>query len=222
MFAVISVQSAHKYSMKKTDYRNLLLTDTPAKKWNQIYQERLLQTRVQPPAQVLADCAHLLPASGRALDLACGRGGNAMFLAEHGLQTWAWDISETVLEQLTAQVTRAGLKLHTEVKDIENTELPVACFEVIVVSFFLNRSICESIIKMLTSDGLLFYQTYTVDALKAGIGPTNPDYLLHPNELIKLFDGLQLHAYREDCLIPEAHKNNLQGQAYLVARKIDS
>ena len=33
------------------------------------------------PAQVLSDYAYLLPESGTALDLACGRGGNALFLA---------------------------------------------------------------------------------------------------------------------------------------------
>jgi len=64
-------------------------------KWNRIYAGG----RGDSPAaaRVLVDFEHLLPATGRALDLACGSGGNALLLAQHGLKTWAWDISDTAV-----------------------------------------------------------------------------------------------------------------------------
>ena len=44
------------------------------------------------PARWLVDHAHVLPARGRALDVACGRGRHALWLAARGLQTHAIDL----------------------------------------------------------------------------------------------------------------------------------
>ncbi|MEE9552150.1 MAG: methyltransferase domain-containing protein, partial [Gammaproteobacteria bacterium] len=69
-----------------------------AEKWNAIYQSS--DHGQQLPAQVLKEHNYLLPQTGTALDLACGIGTNATFLAMHGLETFAWDISEKAIEQL--------------------------------------------------------------------------------------------------------------------------
>lgn len=187
-------------------------------KWNHIYSNSEL-IKKPLPAQVLVDFSHLLPKTGRALDLACGRGGNAIFLANAGLNVWAWDISDVALDQLSAQAEQTGLQINTEVRDIESECFPVDCFDVIIIGQFLNRSICTHILDMLVSGGLLFYQTFTVDALTMGIGPKNPDYLLQRNELLTLFDGMQLHGYREDDA-SNFQQGEMLAQAYLVARKV--
>ncbi len=194
---------------------------TAQQKWNQIYRNNASPDQFPQPAQVVVDFAHLLPATGRVVELACGTGGNALFLAERGLDCWAWDISNVALQQLAAQAKKAHLTVHTQVRDIEGESLPTECFDVIVVAHFLNRSICEQIVKMLKPGGLLFYQTFTVDALAFGIGPKNPDYLLQPNELIRLFNSLQLHGFREDGLALDS-QDGLPGQAYLVASNIST
>jgi SAM-dependent methyltransferase len=187
-------------------------------KWNKIYRNRSLLDQLSQPTEVVLDFAHLLPATGRTVELASGTGGNALFLAERGLDCWAWDISNVALEQLVARAKKAALTIHTEVRDIESGSLPAECFDVIVVAHFFNRSICEQIVTMLKPGGLLFYQTFTVDALAVGIGPKNPDYLLQPNELIRLFKQLRIHGYREDGLASDS-QNSMPGQAYLVASK---
>jgi len=51
-------------------------------------------------AAVLTRNQHLLPASGKMLDLACGRGVNALWLAARGLEVHAWDFSETAIDRL--------------------------------------------------------------------------------------------------------------------------
>ncbi len=66
-------------------------------KWDTRYREA---HRVPETALVLSEFQHLLPTSGRALDLACGLGGNALLLAAHGLETHAWDISPVGVERL--------------------------------------------------------------------------------------------------------------------------
>jgi 2-polyprenyl-3-methyl-5-hydroxy-6-metoxy-1,4-benzoquinol methylase len=188
------------------------------KKWNQIHTNGFHIGQTPQPAQVVVDFAHLLPKTGRVIDFACGTGGNALFLAKRGLECWAWDISDVVLNQLAAHAEKQQLNINAEVRDIENEPLPTESYDVIVVTHFLNRSVCDQIIKMLKPQGLLFYQTFTISALTLGIGPKNPGYLLENNELIKIFDGLHLHGYREDGVIVNSTAG-LQGQAYLVARK---
>ncbi len=197
------------------------MNPTAQQKWNQIYRKNASTDQFPQPAQVVVDFAHLLPATGRALELACGTGGNALFLAERGFDCWAWDISDVALEQLATQAEKARLTVHTEARDIESESLPAESFDVIVVTHFLNRSICEQIVNMLKPAGLLFYQTFTVAALELGFGPNNADYLLRPNELIRLFNQLQIHGYREDGLVSDS-QDGLSGQAYLVASKQSS
>ena len=52
------------------------------------------------PCHVLDEYGYLLPASGNALDIACGLGGNALLLAAAGLNTTAVDISEVAIDKL--------------------------------------------------------------------------------------------------------------------------
>ncbi|MEE9344154.1 MAG: class I SAM-dependent methyltransferase [Methylococcales bacterium] len=194
------------------------MNPTAQQKWNQIYRNAASPDQLPQPTQVVFDFAHLLPATGLALDLACGKGGNALYLAARGLDCSAWDISDVALQQLAAQAETSRLTVHTELRDIETEILPTACYDVIVVSHFLNRSICDQIAMMLKPGGLLFYQTFTTDALTLGVGPKNPDYLLQPNELIRLFKLLKLHGYREDGLTGDL-EHGMSGQAYLAASK---
>ncbi|PUD99067.1 MAG: hypothetical protein C3L24_11545, partial [Candidatus Sedimenticola endophacoides] len=49
-------------------------------------------------AEVLRQNLHLLPPWGRALDLACGRGANALLMARQGLRVSAWDLSPVAQE----------------------------------------------------------------------------------------------------------------------------
>jgi 2-polyprenyl-3-methyl-5-hydroxy-6-metoxy-1,4-benzoquinol methylase len=69
-------------------------------KWDRIY--RNWKAPFPGAAAVLAENEHLLPpGGGRALDLACGLGGNAVFLARRGFEVDAVDISEVGIEGQT-------------------------------------------------------------------------------------------------------------------------
>lgn len=185
-------------------------------KWDAIYQQQDHCQTAPQPAHVLTEFSYLLPETGEALDLASGRGDNALFLAKPGLNSHAWDISSVVLKQLKDRAEQLQLNVTTQCVDIESAQLPTNRFDVIAISYFLNRSICEQIASMLKSGGLLFYQTYTID--NRGSGPNNPDYLLKRNELLDLFKQSQIIAYREDG-IQQQISSTLSGQAFLVGRK---
>jgi 2-polyprenyl-3-methyl-5-hydroxy-6-metoxy-1,4-benzoquinol methylase len=171
-------------------------------KWNNIY---INQNHVEyAPAAVLADNSYLLPSTGTALDIACGIGGNALFLAAKGLQTSAWDISSVAIEQLSKIAISKQLSIDTQALNV-SASVFAQQYNVIVVSRFLDRALTSSILHALKPGGLLFYQTFYVDKVDA-IGPKNLDFLLRRNELLELFASLDLIYYRENVAIGDTSK----------------
>ena len=191
------------------------MTTGDREKWDQIYRHE--QADAPVAARVLADNDHLLPRRGTALDLACGRGGNALLLAAAGLDTHAWDISVLALEQLSDFASRCGLVIQTRQRDISASPPEAASFDVITVSRFLDRNIIPSLIAALRQGGLLFYQTFTADK-DPSVGPVNPAYLLRRGELLELFAGLQPVLYRDEDRIGDPGRG-FRNEAMLIARK---
>ncbi len=182
-------------------------------KWDKCYQDSDISAQA---ADVLANNRFLLPAQGKALDLACGLGGNALLLARHGLETEAWDISSVALQRLAEQSQALGLQIKPKQVKITPEIMPHQAFDVIVVSRFLDRSLCPSIMAALKTDGLLFYQTFVQDKLTAS-GPSNPDYLLRKNELLSLFPSLTRVFYQEFSLIGDSSQGN-RDEALLIGQ----
>ena len=189
--------------------------DAVISKWNHIYNES--GQKCYPAIQVLIENDFLLPVTGTALDLACGLGANAIFLAELGLAVTAWDISSVAIDKLTAYAVQQGLNINARQKKITAESFTGCCIDVIVVSRFLDRSLSDAIIGALKPDGLLFYQTFTREKTSRK-PPNNPDYLLTENELLTLFSSLKVVFYREYALIGEQLRG-LRNKAQFVGQK---
>jgi tellurite methyltransferase len=184
-------------------------------KWDARHGEADKQPHV---AEVLLRNRHLLPNVGCALDLACGLGGNALFLAGRGLTVSAWDLSPVAIARLIALAEAKGLRnLTAEVRDLEQIPPTAASFDVITVSYYLDRELAPKIIDALKPGGLLFYQTFTRIAV-SGEGPTNPQFRLGDNELLALFSPLRLRVYREENRLGD-HAQGTRDVAMLVAQK---
>jgi 2-polyprenyl-3-methyl-5-hydroxy-6-metoxy-1,4-benzoquinol methylase len=162
-------------------------------KWDSHYSKAAATPQ---PCYVLKTHPELLPETGEALDLACGLGGNALWLAQHGLTTHAWDISAVALEKLAQVADTRGLVVNTRQRNVESSPPGKQSFDVLVVSHFLHRPVCKALVDALKPGGLLFYQTFLKDK-PAGIGPSNPDYLLETGELPNLLNGLETLYYKE-------------------------
>lgn len=170
------------------------------------------------PAEVLLRNAHLLPPSGKALDLACGRGANALWLASRSaLSVEAWDFSPVAIARLADAAAARGLRVAALVRDVvAEPPAPDSC-DLLVVTHFLERSLGPALRAAVRPGGIVAYQTFTREAVSTR-GPSTPEWRLAPNELLGLFGGFVVRAYREEGLLGDTGRG-LRDVAYLVAQR---
>lgn len=150
--------------------------------------------------------------SGIALDLACGRGGEAIFLAERGYRVHAVDISAQALVRLQTAARRRGLNIQPVIADLDYFPLPRDCYDVIAVFYFFAKGLMPQITAALKKGGLVFYATYNQrhTSVKPGF---NPDYLVPPDGLLPYFSGFDILAHETEA--------GLNGNvSRLIARKV--
>jgi 2-polyprenyl-3-methyl-5-hydroxy-6-metoxy-1,4-benzoquinol methylase len=133
---------------------------------------------------------------GRALDIATGKGRNAIFLAERGFEVVAIDISPVALGEARKHAAEKHLSISWQQADLEKIELPENAYDLIVNFNYLQRTLVPQLKAALKVGGHVIFETYLIDQQTIG-HPKNPDYLLHHNELLDLFDGFRILYYRE-------------------------
>ena len=176
-------------------------------KWERRYQQASLPVDA---CALLREQQTWLPTTGRALDLACGLGGNAVLLARRGLQVDAVDMAATAITKLTDYAAQQQLPVNAHCLDLEcksSTWLSgqQGSYAVIVVSYYLHRPILPLIEAALAPGGLLFYQTFNMLRV-SNSGPQNPDFLLAENELPSQFPSLSTRLHRQDINTEKATK----------------
>jgi len=127
------------------------------------------------------------------LDLACGNGRHARYLADLGHRVTATDIDLSGIGDLSSD-DRFELVDH----DLEHAPWPFAgCrFGGIVVVNYLYRPLFPLLVKALADDGVLIYDTFAAGNERFG-HPRNPAFLLDPGELLDAF-AADLHVVAYD------------------------
>jgi tellurite methyltransferase len=155
---------------------------------------------------------------GPVLDLACGRGRNALGLSEQGLEIIGMDRNRDHLRELGTLARRRGQVVPSVRTDLETCHgIPVrreSC-GVVLVFRFLFRPLAAAIEDALRPGGILVYETFAEAQRTTGRGPRCADFYLGRNELPGLFPGLEVLAYEEGPIPgPE-----LEFTSRLLARK---
>ncbi len=157
---------------------------------------------------------------GRALDIATGKGRNALFLAEQGFMVDAIDISAVGLQQAQRQAEKQGLTLNWIQADLASCEFPDSAYDLILNINFLLRSLVPKIKNALRPGGYIIFDTYLIDQQDLG-HPRNPAYLLQHNEMLDLFRGFRILCYQEGKFFAdgkESFRAELLGQKNPGAR----
>jgi len=150
------------------------------------------------PTNWLVANESFVPRRGDAVDVACGTGRHALWLANRGLSTLALDRDADAIDRLNDEAARRALTLRAEVVDLEDGQatLTPSAYDVIVVVHYLHRPLFPVLIAALRPGGVLVYETFTRAQAARG-KPTNPAFLLEPGELVELVRPLDIVASRE-------------------------
>jgi tellurite methyltransferase len=182
--------------------KNLIRSTPPASErelWNAKYQAGSHTSLKPDPFLLQADEDYvrpLLPSRGTVLDIAGGVGRHALFYAKRGWKATLLDVSEVAIALAQKNARRRKLAIETIAADLNGYdlwELPQR-FDLLLVFFYLDRTLFPALVDMLKPGGLLIYKTYLQGTVK---GPTHPLHLLEPNELLRAFPGLRVLHDRE-------------------------
>jgi len=102
--------------------------------WDATYSERATIWSGQPNAQLVAEATDLSP--GSALDVGCGEGADAVWLAQHGWDVTAVDISQVALDRAREHAKDAGVAITFEARDVITTPPSPAAYDLVSAQFF--------------------------------------------------------------------------------------
>ncbi len=137
---------------------------------------------------------------GEALDLACGKGQNAIWLARQGYRVQGVDISPVALAMARTEAAEQGLsdRIQLITVDLDHWLLPALSYDLICIFRFLDRRLFTAISMGLRPEGLLFCATRHVGLLQR-CPEAHESFLLKRGELAEAFSSLWvLHDVEND------------------------
>jgi 2-polyprenyl-3-methyl-5-hydroxy-6-metoxy-1,4-benzoquinol methylase len=162
--------------------------------WNERYRTpRLVWTA--EPNRFLRELGHEL-APGRALDLACGEGRNALWLAEQGWTVTGVDFAGVGLEKAHRHAAERQVEVDWIEADLRAWQPPAAAFDLVVLLYLhLPASEMDPVLRAAAAavapGGTLFLVGHDRVNIEEGTGgPQNPAVLYSPEEVVASLDGL--------------------------------
>ena len=190
------------------------MSDADRERWNARYAAGEYAARTHP-SPLLAAWIDRLP-RGRALDVACGLGRNAIHLAAHGYAVDAMDISGIALAEARERAEAAGVAVDWFETDLDRPDIAPDAYDVIVVARFLYRPLIPRLLDALRPGGHVVYDHHYITP-EVVDGPKSHRFRARPNELLERFRPLRVLFYEEGIVAdPDGRRMAL---ARLVACK---
>jgi tellurite methyltransferase len=179
-------------------------------KWNSKHKERLSQLKEAAVNPRLMNLSAYLN-GGTALDIACGLGGNSLFLARLNYQVEANDISDVAINFVQEQARRNGLNIHSracDLTELDRIEWQDHTFNLVVMTYYLDRSLFPMVKSLIQQDGYFFMETFYQTPQNEGV---SNQYKLKSNELLSEFSDWKVLFFEE---------NEQEGRQTIFCQKI--
>ena len=166
----------------------------------------------QKPSSLLVEYLPLLP-SGKALDIAMGKGRNALYLAERGFDVEGVDIDEAAVGLCRENAEQKGLKMQVLATDLTTYNIIEENYNVILCFHYLQRDLIPMMKAGLKKGGIILYETFLIDQHLRWGTPRHKEYCFLRNELLDFFKDFRVMYYKEGFVTKE------KALASLVAQK---
>ena len=194
------------------------MTAEERKIWNGRYAEGAYRGRTHP-SQVLVDWIDRCP-PGNALDIACGIGRNAIFLADRGYDVDALDISSIALDRAKQRASARSVDVNWIEWDADEGLPSRQLYDLIVVIRFVNRQLFGLLPQFLNDNGMVLIEEHIeTRELDAVSGPRNPFYRVKPGELQCVLEPLQTVDSFEGII--DEPDGSQSAVARILAQKVD-
>lgn len=199
------------------------LSRTDRDKWDARYSDGAYRVRRHPSAllQCWIDRLDVGGLPPRAIDMACGRGRNALFLARRGWHVDAIDISAVALEHLRADATAEGLSVNCIERDLETVAaalhgLTDRHYELALLMRYADTALVAALPRLLAPGGHVMAEMH-LRTDRPVAGPRSPRFRVAPGELRLAAAALEPLHYREGIVTdPDGREVAL---AQLVGRR---
>ncbi len=164
--------------------------------WNERYRADELVWRAEPNMFLVEEIEGMKP--GRALDLACGEGRNAVWLASRGWEVVGVDFSSAGLAKGRGMAKERGVEVEWEEADVVSWTPPRGAFDLVVVMYLQlpadqRRVALGHAAEALAPGGVLLVVAHDVTNLTEGFGgPQNPAVLYSAEDVVGDLDGLRI------------------------------
>ena len=169
------------------------MSDEDRAHWDPRYRDQGDAPAEAVPPPAFADLEPLLPTKGGALELACGRGRGAVWLASRGLEVYAVDVSPVAIDLARKLAERLGLhpRCRFEVADLDRGLPPGPPVDLILCHLFRDPRLDATICSRLAPGGVLGIATLSEVGAKPG------RFRARPGELRDAFTSLEIDFHDE-------------------------
>jgi SAM-dependent methyltransferase len=164
-------------------------------RWNEKYDDPGFELP-DDPIPALERRIDTLP-TGRALDVATGTGRNARFLAAHGYDVDAVDVSDEAIARAEHRADAQGIEVNWIRADVAEFAFDPGTYDVITVSYFAALDLLPEIKEALAPGGVLVYEHHLRSSDPIDMGPSDDRFRYRSNDLLRACLDLTVLGYRE-------------------------